>query len=67
VQSTVVPAAAASPIYLKAVWRNRPVDRQTLVIGLSSSGETLRTVEAMIMAKALGAETLIMSNTEGST
>jgi len=50
-----------------AYYFNRPVDRETLVIGLSSSGETPRTVEAMIMAKALGAETLMMSNTEGST
>lgn len=50
-----------------AYYFNRPVNTQTLVIGLSSSGETPRTVEAMIMAKALGAETLMMSNTEGST
>ncbi|MGO7076613.1 SIS domain-containing protein [Rhizobium johnstonii] len=50
-----------------AYYFNRPVDRETLVIGLSSSGETPRTVEAMIMAKALGAETLMLSNTEGST
>ncbi len=50
-----------------AYYFNRPVDGETLVIGLSSSGETPRTVEAMIMAKALGAETLVMSNTPGST
>jgi glucosamine--fructose-6-phosphate aminotransferase (isomerizing) len=50
-----------------AYYFNRPVDAETLVIGLSSSGETPRTVEAMIMAKALGAHTLMMSNTEGST
>lgn len=62
-------AVACEPVQAldMAYYFNRPVDRETLVIGLSSSGETPRTVEAMIMAKALGAETLMMSNTEGST
>jgi glucosamine--fructose-6-phosphate aminotransferase (isomerizing) len=50
-----------------AYYFNKPVDAETLVIGLSSSGETPRTVEAMIMAKALGAQTLVLSNTVGST
>jgi glucosamine--fructose-6-phosphate aminotransferase (isomerizing) len=50
-----------------AYYFNKPVDSDTLVIGLSSSGETPRTVEAMIMAKALGAHTLVLSNTVGST
>jgi glucosamine--fructose-6-phosphate aminotransferase (isomerizing) len=50
-----------------AYYFNKPVDAETLVIGLSSSGETPRTVEAMIMVKALGAQTLVLSNTVGST
>lgn len=50
-----------------AYYFNRPVDRETLVIGLSSSGETPRTVEAMLMARALGARTLALTNTTGST
>jgi len=39
---------------------------ETLVMGLSSSGATPRTVEAMLMAKAQGAITLALSNTPGS-
>jgi glucosamine--fructose-6-phosphate aminotransferase (isomerizing) len=50
-----------------AYYASRPIDAQTLVIGLSSSGETPRTVEAMLMAKALGAQTITLSNTPGST
>ena len=38
----------------------------TLVVGLSSSGATTRTVEAMLMAKARGARTIALSNTPGS-
>jgi glutamine---fructose-6-phosphate transaminase (isomerizing) len=45
---------------------NRPVDTKTLVITLSSSGATTRTVEAMMVGRALGASTLALSNTPGS-
>ena len=45
---------------------NRPVDERTLVITLSSSGSTVRTVEAMLIARAKGANTLTLSNTPGS-
>ncbi|HEX4768997.1 MAG TPA: SIS domain-containing protein [Lichenihabitans sp.] len=38
----------------------------TLVITLSSSGTTTRTVEAALMAGALGSRTLALSNTPGS-
>ncbi len=38
----------------------------TLVVGLSSSGTTTRTVEAMLVARARGAITLALSNTPGS-
>jgi glutamine---fructose-6-phosphate transaminase (isomerizing) len=45
---------------------HRPVNKKTLVITLSSSGATTRTVEAMMLARALGASTLALSNTPGS-
>jgi len=38
----------------------------TLVIALSSSGTTTRTVEAMLIARSLGSPTLALSNTPGS-
>lgn len=44
----------------------RPVNSRTLVITLSSSGATTRTVEAMLLARAMGARTLTLSNTPGS-
>lgn len=43
-----------------------PVNSKTLVITLSSSGATTRTVEAMMLGRALGAHTLALSNTPGS-
>ena len=45
---------------------HRPVNPRTLVITLSSSGATTRTVEAMMIGRALGAHTLALSNTLGS-
>ncbi len=45
---------------------HRPVDPKTLVITLSSSGATTRTVEAMMLGRALGGRTLALSNTPGS-
>jgi glucosamine--fructose-6-phosphate aminotransferase (isomerizing) len=44
----------------------QPLNSKTLVITLSSSGATTRTVEAMLLARALGATTLTLSNTAGS-
>jgi glucosamine--fructose-6-phosphate aminotransferase (isomerizing) len=46
---------------------SRIVNDRTLVITLSSSGVTTRTVEAMLLARELGAMTLALSNTVGST
>ena len=43
-----------------------PINPRTLVITLSSSGATTRTVEAMLLARAYGAVTLALSNTPGS-
>jgi glucosamine--fructose-6-phosphate aminotransferase (isomerizing) len=45
---------------------NRPITDRTLVITLSSSGATVRTVEAMLLARSKGANTLTLSNTPGS-
>jgi glucosamine--fructose-6-phosphate aminotransferase (isomerizing) len=49
-----------------AYYYNRPVNSRSLVITLSSSGATTRTVEAMMVARAKGAHTLALSNTPGS-
>ena len=43
------------------------VNEKTLVIALSSSGATTRVVEAMMVARQCGAQTLCLSNTPGST
>lgn len=45
---------------------NKAIDAKTLVILLSSSGATVRTVEAMLIARAKGAQTITLSNTPGS-
>ncbi len=45
---------------------HRPINPRTLVITLSSSGATTRTVEAMMLGRALGGRTLALSNTPGS-
>ncbi len=44
-------------------YNNHAPDPETLVIALSSSGATTRTVEAILLAKALGARTLSLTNT----
>lgn len=43
------------------------VDDRTLVVALSSSGETTRTVEAALVAQRLGALTVALTNTPDST
>lgn len=43
------------------------VDAGTAVIALSSSGETTRTVEALLMAQHRGSYTVALTNTAGST
>lgn len=49
-----------------AYYASRTSGPDTLVITLSSSGTTTRTVEAMLIARSLGARTLALSNTPGS-
>ncbi len=43
------------------------VDSDTAVVALSSSGETTRTVEALLMAQHRGSYTVAITNTAGST
>ncbi len=43
-----------------------PINERTLVAVLSSSGVTTRIVESLLLAKAMGAQTLALSNTAGS-
>jgi glucosamine--fructose-6-phosphate aminotransferase (isomerizing) len=49
-----------------AYYYNGSIDENTLLISLSSSGTTTRTVEAQVLARAKGAQTLALSNTKGS-
>lgn len=49
-----------------AYYYNQHLGPDTLVVTLSSSGSTTRTVEAMLIARARGAVTLALSNTPGS-
>jgi len=49
-----------------AYYYHSPVDSRTMVITLSSSGTSARVVEALLLAKAMGAPTLALSNTADS-
>ncbi len=49
-----------------AYYQHATLGPDTLLIALSSSGTTTRTVEALMMARARGAQTLALSNTVGS-
>ena len=48
-------------------YRNPVVDRHTLVVGVSQSGETTDTMQAVNEAKALGAKVLVISNVVDSS
>ena len=48
------------------IYRNPVVDEKTLVIGISQSGETRDTIEAMKLARAKGAYTVAITNMMGS-
>ena len=50
-----------------AYYRQHLVTPDSLVIALSSSGETTRTVEAVLVAQHVGALTIAVTNTPGST
>ena len=45
---------------------HQPVNERSLVIVLSSSGTTTRVVEALLLAKAKGVQSLALTNTTGS-
>ncbi|HEY4349156.1 MAG TPA: glutamine--fructose-6-phosphate transaminase (isomerizing) [Gaiellaceae bacterium] len=48
------------------IYRNPVIDDHTLVIGISQSGETRDTIQAMRLAKKLGAHTVAITNQMGS-
>ncbi len=48
------------------VYRNPVLDADTLVIGISQSGETRDTIEAMKLARRMGAHTVAITNMMGS-
>jgi glucosamine--fructose-6-phosphate aminotransferase (isomerizing) len=48
------------------IYRNPVLDEDTLVIGISQSGETRDTIQAMKLARALGARTVAITNMPGS-
>ena len=48
------------------IYRNPVVDTDTLVIGISQSGETRDTIQAMQLARSLGARTVAITNQMGS-
>jgi glucosamine--fructose-6-phosphate aminotransferase (isomerizing) len=48
------------------IYRNPVLDRDTLVIGISQSGETRDTITAMQLARSMGARTVAITNMMGS-
>jgi len=48
------------------VYRNPVLDDDTLVIGISQSGETRDTIEAIKLARSMGAHTVALTNMMGS-
>ncbi|MBA2293787.1 MAG: glutamine--fructose-6-phosphate transaminase (isomerizing) [Actinobacteria bacterium] len=48
------------------IYRNPVLDEDTLVIGISQSGETRDTIEAMKLARSMGARTVAITNMMGS-
>ncbi len=48
------------------IYRNPVIGKETLVIGISQSGETRDTIQAMQLARRLGARTVAITNQMGS-
>jgi glucosamine--fructose-6-phosphate aminotransferase (isomerizing) len=48
------------------IYRNPVIDKETLVIGISQSGETRDTIQAMKLAREAGARTVAITNQMGS-
>ncbi len=63
---TGVPCEAVQSLEF-AYYQADLIDSMTAVVALSSSGETTRTVEALLMAQLRGSYTVAITNTAGST
>jgi glucosamine--fructose-6-phosphate aminotransferase (isomerizing) len=61
-----VPCEAVQALEL-AYYNNRAIDETSLVIGLSATGMTPRTVEALLVGKSRGARTIALTNVETSS
>ena len=48
------------------IYRNPVIDENTLVLGISQSGETRDTIQAMQLARTMGARTVAITNMMGS-
>ena len=48
------------------IYRNPVIDENTLVLGISQSGETRDTIQAMQLARSMGARTVAITNMMGS-
>jgi glutamine---fructose-6-phosphate transaminase (isomerizing) len=48
------------------IYRNPVIDASTLVLGISQSGETRDTIQAMQLARSMGARTVAITNMMGS-
>jgi glutamine---fructose-6-phosphate transaminase (isomerizing) len=48
------------------IYRNPVIDEKTLVLGISQSGETRDTIQAMQLARSMGAHTVAITNMMGS-
>ena len=59
-------AEAEPDIASEWIYRNPVLDEDTLVIGISQSGETRDTIQAMQLARSLGARTVAITNQMGS-
>lgn len=60
-----VPCVVEDPLEFAAYYSST-VDGGALVIGLSSSGRTIRVIEALLVARARGAQTIAFTNTPDS-
>ena len=62
----VGPRPGRADIASEWIYRNPVIDENTLVIGISQSGETRDTIEAMKLAREKGARTVAITNMMGS-
>jgi glutamine---fructose-6-phosphate transaminase (isomerizing) len=71
VGASMIEALARLPVSVEVAselrYRNPVMDTRTLVVGVSQSGETIDTLEAVREARRLGARTLAILNVKGSS